>query len=706
MTRRPLLLLPLLLLLALASAARAMPEHATPLQPKPEHSFSAVLTTKFIEQFHYNKKKLDDAQSADILEHYIEALDPNRSIFIQSDIDSFKRFEKRLDDTLRAGDLTPAFEIFQVFNERRLERARYALKRLEQPFDFTIDEEYRFDRSEAPWPKDRAELDEIWRKRIKNDVLSLRLAGKSEEKIKETLRKRYERMAARSDQFKPEDVYALFINAYLATVEPHTSYFSPRASENFKINMSLSLEGIGAVLRTEEDYTVVQKIIKGGPADLGGQLHAEDRIIGVGQGEKGEIEDVVGWRLDDVVALIRGPKDSVVRLQILPHGSGLEGPPKVITIVRDKIKLEEQQAQKSIIEIEEDGKRYRIGVVTIPTFYMDFDAYARGDENYRSTTRDTEALIRELEKEGIDGLVIDLRGNGGGSLPEAIALTGLFIERGPVVQIKNSQGELRQERDEDKRVAYDGPLAVLVDRFSASASEIFAGAIKDYHRGIIIGEPTFGKGTVQTIVDLNRYIPEPHPTLGQLKLTMAQFFRVNGDSTQHRGVVPDILFPTADNSHEHGERSLENALPWARIEAAKYRRVTPNPEPDLPFLRQRSAERIARDSGFEFLLAQAEERDKAMKKESVTLLESRRKAEREQQEQAQRQRINELRRAFGMEPLKEEEIEDNDSAATSAKDEKFKEKVREIELREAAAILVDLIRQPGRSLVADRAAAP
>ncbi len=694
------------LLLSLGTASATVGNSA-PLAPAPEHGVSAVLTTKFIEQYHYKKTPLNDEQSADILNHYIDALDPNRNIFTQADIDAFQRYKTLLDDSLHSGKLQPAFEIFKVFNQRRIERADYALERLTQPFDFTRDESYRFDRSEAAWPKDRAELDEIWRKRVKNDVLILSLAHKSDEELKKTLRKRYERLKSRSEQFKAEDVYALFINAYLQTVEPHTSYFSPRASENFKINMSLSLEGIGAVLRTEDDYTVVQSVVKGGPADLGGQLHADDRITGVAQGEDGKIEDVVGWRLDDVVDLIRGPKDSVVRLQILPHETGLDGPAKEITIVRNKIKLEEQQAKKSIIEVPPHGEGdsvSRIGVITIPTFYMDFDAYARGEEDYRSTTRDTHVLIDELMAEKVDGIIIDLRGNGGGSLAEAVSLTGLFIKSGPVVQIRDSEGKVKTNDDDDKSITYTGPLAVLVDRYSASASEIFAGAIQDYGRGTIIGEPTFGKGTVQSIIDLNRFVREPHPTLGQLKLTIAQFFRVNGDSTQHRGVIPDIIFPTAEQSEDQGERSLENALPWANIKAANFAHFDAK-KPDLVMVEARHEQRLASDEGFEFLLTQAQERHNIMNKTTVSLLKEQRKKEREQQEEEHRQRLNKFRVSVGLEPQeKKEEDDSGDDDVASEDNDNIKDEILKIQLKEAAAILVDMIHLPNKNMLTDQTA--
>lgn len=686
-------------LLTLVACLGFVPTYATsnpaePLKPTTEHAVSTVLITKFIDQYHYKKTLLNDEQSAAILKEYIEALDPSRSFFTREDIQNFNQYKNALDDAILDGDLEPAFAIFHRFQQRRIERAKYALQRLEQEFDFTINETYMFDRSEAPWAKDQTELDELWRKRVKNDVLTLQLANKTDEELKKTLRKRYERLISISEQFKAEDIYELFTNAYLRTIEPHTAYFSPRTSENFKINMSLSLEGIGAALQSIDEYTVVQRIITGGPADLGGQLHADDRIVGVGQGEEDEIEDVVGWRLGDVVDLIRGPKDSIVRLEILPKESGLDGPTKLITITRNKIKLEEQQAKKSIIEIPDGDSNHRIGVVTIPTFYMDFDAYSRGDKDFRSTTRDTKVLIDELVAEGVSGIIIDLRNNGGGSLPEAVSLTGLFIESGPIVQIRNNRGEVTSNNDDDKSIAYNGPLAVLVNRYSASASEIFAGAIQDYGRGTVIGEPTFGKGTVQSVVDLNRFVRESQSKLGQLKLTMAQFFRVNGDSTQHRGVIPDFIFPTADVSDDQGERSLENALPWANIKAANFKYYDET-EISLTSIEIAHQQRVQADSGFELLLAQAEVRREALDKTTVTLLKKQRKLEREAQELEQREHLNRFRVSLGFDPLKEEETTNTDMDETSKEEsDQVKDEIQKIELKEAAAILVDLIQQP------------
>ena len=672
------------------------------LAPAPEHSLSSVLITKFIDKMHYKRTQLGDAESQAILAQYIDTLDPNRLFFTRQDIASFERYQTLLDDALLKGDMRPAFAIFERFRERRIERAEFALQQLEKDFDFDVNERYQFDRSDVPWAEDTAELDELWRKRVKNDVLSLGLAGKSDEELTKTLRGRYERLKTRSHQFHAEDTYAFFVNAFLSQVEPHTAYFSPRASENFDINMSLSLEGIGAVLQTVDEHTVVRRVIPGGPADLSGRLHAEDRIVAVAQGRDGELVDVVGWRLDDVVDLIRGPKGSVVQLGVLPKASGLAGPSETITIVRNKIKLEEQQAKKSIIELNDGDASRRIGVITIPTFYMDFAAAQRGDKDYRSTTRDTRVLIEQLLAEGVDGIVIDLRGNGGGSLAESISLTGLFIESGPVVQVKESSGELRMYRDDDKAVAYAGPLAVLVDRHSASASEIFAAAIQDYRRGIVIGEPTFGKGTVQTVIDLNRYI-DTDATLGRLKLTMAQFFRINGDSTQHRGVIPDIVFPTADASDEAGESALEHALPWAQIEAAEFR-PQGTAGTALDQVRRQHLARIEQSEGFAYLLAQATLGRQNADKDMVSLLKSERQREREALESARREQENRFRKAVGLELLAEGDEEAADEKLVP-EDDPFAEAVEKIELEESAAILLDIIKlQPSgaASLVTQR----
>ncbi|MEW8026122.1 MAG: carboxy terminal-processing peptidase [Candidatus Thiodiazotropha sp.] len=655
------------------------------LQPTPEQQQTANVIVKVIEKYHYKEVALDDAMSKMILDRYFDALDPNRSFFRARDVVRFSLYQDKLDDYLKNARIEPAFEIFRLYRKRVAEAVAHAQKLVDKEFDFTIDESYRFERDQEPWPQTRTELQEIWRKRVKNDFLNMRLMDKKDEEIRKTLRERYKRLLSRVEQFDTNDIFQTFINAYTLSLEPHTSYMSPSTSENFDISMRLSLEGIGAVLKDEDGFTVVQKTVIGGPAEQSDLLHSGDRIVGVGQGLEGEIIDIVGWRLQDVVEQIRGPKGSVVRLNILPKGTETGSKRKTITLVRNKIKLEEQAAKSYIIEDLDGMKGLRIGVVEVPTFYRDFAAEARGDEDFRSTTRDVRNLLGDLKKQGVNGIVIDLRENGGGSLSEATELTGLFIDSGPVVQIKDAFGKIEIEQDPDQTIAYEGPLAVLVDRNSASASEIFAGAIQDYKRGIVIGEPTFGKGTVQTLVDLGRFVPGRKKDLGRLRLTMAQFFRINGGSTQHRGVVPDIQFPTAKYSEDFGERSLENALPWAQIRPANF--VTRG-KWAVPHLIDSHMSRVEHDPGFEMLVDREKRFQELDKRTEISLLESRRRSEWDDREQEQLVHKNRFRASQGLGAIRSIDQEDMDVEV----DDKESEATQRIELNEAARILTDSIR--------------
>ncbi|MGR8920512.1 MAG: carboxy terminal-processing peptidase [Gammaproteobacteria bacterium] len=686
------------LALAIAALALGLPAQATApvvaieeLKPLPEHRRATRLITHVIANYHYKNVVLDDALSRSILERYVETLDPMRSYFLEADIDEFNAHADRIDDYLRSSSLTPLFEIFVRFRERLAERVEYAVSLLDDEFHFDIDDTVELDREDAPWATSTAELDRLWRKRVKNDVLSLRLAGKDEKDIAETLQNRYTGLFRRTAQLTSEDVFQTLINAYTTSIDPHTAYFSPRTSENFKIRMSLSLEGIGAVLQSDNEYTLVREVVAGGPADLSGKLHADDRIVGIGQDTSGPLVDVIGWRLDDVVDLIRGPKNSVVRLEILPKDAGLDGPTEVIAITRNTIKLEEQAAKGSTIEIGEGTGKRTVGVIDVPTFYMDFEARSAGDRNYRSTTRDVRKIIEDLLAEGISGLIIDLRSNGGGSLSEATELTGLFIDRGPVVQVRDSQGRIQVERDTDRGTAYDGPLVVLVDRNSASASEIFAGAIQDYHRGLVVGEPTFGKGTVQNLVDLNRFDQSMEGKLGQLKATIAQFFRVNGGSTQHRGVLPDIVLPTVVSIDEHGERSLENALPWASIEPARYTAVAALP--DIDGVRRSHEQRITSDAAFQAILAAERAVKEAREKTTLSLNEAARREEYDTARLEQRERENQIRAARGLELLPADPRDDDtDEDAADAADEATgadEDDDFDVVLNEAGRILLD-----------------
>lgn len=534
------------------------------MSPSLEHIRSANIITDFLSRYHYRRIKIDDQLSASMFELYINSLDPTKSYFLRSDIDKFSRYILNLDDALKIGDLNPAFDIFLVYQMRVEERIQFAIEQLQQDFDFSKKENFYIRNDDTEFLLNLKEQNEHWRKRVKNDILALRLSDKSNDEIKDTLTKRYNNLLKRTQKLNSNDVFQIYINAFASTIDPHTSYLSPRTYDNFEIRMSLSLEGIGAMLKLDDDYTVVEKIIPGGPADIGDKLHAKDRIIGIAQQDEEEYTDVIGWRLDEVVALIRGPKDSIVKLRIIPGNKGTDATPEDISIVRNKIKLEEQAAQKNIITINDNT--VKVGIITVPTFYMDFNAYQNGDKNYRSTTRDVKKLLTELIKEDIDSLVLDLRSNGGGSLIEATQLAGLFIDKGPIVQVRDSSGHIDIHRDKDAGASYQGPMIVLVDRYSASASEIVSSALQDYGRAVVVGETTFGKGSVQQIIDLNRFSRQRNENkLGQLKATIAQYFRVNGESTQHRGVIPDILFEASYDRDKYGERGLKNALPWTQI---------------------------------------------------------------------------------------------------------------------------------------------
>lgn len=658
------------------------------LVPNRAHRQATMIITRVIDRYHYRNLPLDDKLSQSILDRYLESLDPNRSFFTAEDIASFSVYKNQLDDAFKNAWLDPAFNIFRTYRKRVDECIAKAVVLLDSKFDYKVDESFRFDRSEAPWVEDKRALFELWRLRVKNDILSLRLAGKEEGEIKKTLLERYQGIARRTHQLNSDDVFQTFVNAYTLSLEPHTSYMSPRVSENFDISMRLSLEGIGAVLRLRNEYTVVQRTIPGGPAALSGKVKPGDRIVGIAQGEDGDVVDVVGWRLQDVVELIRGPKDTVVRLMLVSKDEGADGPATPVTLVRNKIKLEDQAASKYVIEDLKGLGKQRIGVIDIPSFYRDFRSFSEGDKDFRSTTRDVRKLLAELTAEGVDGVVIDLRQNGGGSLTEATELTGLFIDTGPVVQVKDSSGRLDLERDTDPGVAYTGPLAVLVDRNSASASEIFAGAIQDYHRGIIIGEPTFGKGTVQTLLDLDRFVTAGSEQLGRLRLTMAQFFRVNGGSTQFRGVVPDIVFPTASGSMDHGERSLDNALPWARIDAAIYKGSEAAP---LTAIRERHEQRIKSDPGFKLLTEEEDILRDLSERHTVSLQEEKRKREWDERDNKLKKIRNQFRLSQGLEPLSDEQ-EDDPEFEGEEEDEEGKS-VKRIMVNEAARILTDLISQ-------------
>ncbi len=608
-------------------------------------------------RYHYTRLEVDDELSEKILGRYLEALDPTRSYFLQSDIDDFEIYRTRLDNALRDSSLAPVFEIFKVLRKRVVSRSTYAEQLIDGEFDFARDEYLELDRSESAWAADNDELNELWRLRVKNDVLNLRLDERPQEEIKDTLSRRYKRQADQVFQMQPDDVFEIFMNAYAAEVEPHTSYFSKRSAENFKIHMSLSLEGIGAALTTDQDYTVVNRIIPGGPADKSKKLQPEDKIIGVGQG-KDPIENVIGWRLTDVVDLIRGSKGSLVRLEILPADSPPGAAHETLELIRDKIKLEEQAAKKTSVSITRNGQDYKFSVISLPSFYSDFEGRANNEKDYRSSTRDVRNLLADIDRDDITGVIIDLRGNGGGSLEEATDLTGLFIRSGPIVQIRDHSGKVDTKSDPDAEVVYDGPLIVMVDRYSASASEIFAGAIQDYGRGLILGERTFGKGTVQQLLNLNQLTREDEE-LGQLKFTTAQFFRISGHSTQHKGVVPDIDLNLGKRDEDYGERSLDNALPWALIQPASYKGNVLKTSL-IEELREEHFERTSQDPGFEYLRARNMMAKKARDIKLLPLNEEARKTLREKQDEESLDLLNRYRVALGLEKVTQENRKDSE----------------------------------------------
>ncbi len=670
----------------------------TPLEPTREEAITTQQIMSNLLRGHYERKRLNNDLSSEVLNTLLDDLDGTHSYFLASDIEEFEQFRNHLDEALSRGDMKPAFYIYNRFQQRVSERLSFMLNELEKKakdYDFKSKEVLELDREDTPWASTRAELDQLWRKRLKNSMLNLRLAGKEDEDILELLTKRYQNQLNRVHQSRPVDAYQTFMNAVTRTFDPHTQYFSPRNSENFNINMSLSLQGIGAVLQTEDEHTKVVRLVPGGPASKAGNLEPEDKIIGVAQGDE-EMVDVIGWRLDEVVDLIRGPKSSTVRLEIL-SGAVATAEPKTIAIVRDEVKLEEQSAQKEVIEIQDGKDTRRIGVIDIPTFYIDFEGRMNNLPDYRSTTRDVRRLVNELLDEKIDGLIIDLRSNGGGSLEEAINLTGLFIPTGPVVQVRGARGDVDVLRDRDPEVLYAGPMTVLVNRLSASASEIFAGAIQDYGRGLVIGGQTFGKGTVQSLRPL---------TEGQLKITQAKFYRVSGDSTQNQGVIPDIMFPSLFDKDKIGESALEKALPWDTIKPARETKSNPV-RSKLSRLKELHEERINDNPDFIFVREQKALVSEMRDKTQVSLNEEERKAEREENDRRRLALENKRRKAKGMpelasldDPEEDEKVEGDEEKDKSAEEKDDEEP--DAMLIETGNILLDYMRMSSPGMTALR----
>ena len=636
-------------------AANAAPNSWSALQPEREQVIASLNVVELLKRHHYNKPPLNDERSLKIYDSYLKLLDPSRSYFTAADIAEFDQWRTQFDDLLKSGDLDPGFIIYKRHLDRLKQRLDFVLAQLDDgvdKLDFSIDESLQTDREKAPWAKNSAELDDLWRKRLKDEALRLKIAGKEPKAIQELLLKRYKNQISRLEQTRGEDIFQAYINAFAQTYDPHTNYLSPDNAENFDINMSLSLEGIGAVLQNDNDYVKVVRLVPAGPADKSKQIVPADKIIGVAQGN-GEMVDVIGWRLDEVVKLIRGPKGSVVRLDVIPASNAPnDQTSKVVAITREAVKLEEQAAKKSVLKLQHEGHDYKLGVIEVPAFYLDFKAFRAGDPNYTSTTRDVKRLLGELQKEKVDGVVLDLRNNGGGSLQEATELTGLFIDQGPTVLVRNSDGRVDVLNDENTGIFYKGPLTVLVNRLSASASEIFAGAMQDYHRALIIGGQTFGKGTVQTVQPLNH---------GELKLTLAKFYRVSGQSTQHQGVIPDIEYPAVVDTKEIGESALPEAMPWDSIRPA----IKPAVDPFKPFLAELQARhntRTATDPDFVFTRERLALAQKLMHETTVSLNETQRRAQHAEIEGQQLAMENARRKAKGEEQLKELKKVDEDAA--------------------------------------------
>jgi len=666
---------------ALATAAKDKA-----LQPTREQSIATIEIIKQLSRRHYLDIDVNDALSTKLLDRYLKTLDANKNVFLQSDVTEFERYRNELDNALLAGNLDAGFVIFNRYRDRltaRLRQVVHDLPVMVKNLDFAKDEFLDEEREKAPWPKSESEAAEDWRLHIKAAVLNLKLSGKAPDKIVELLQKRFKNQLSRIEQLNDEDAYQFYMNTLTQLYDPHTNYLSPATSENFNINMSLRLEGIGAVLQREDDYTKVVRLVTAGPAEKQGQLRPSDRIVSVGQGDAGEMVDVIGWRLDDVVNLIRGPKDSVVRLEIIPVDAKSDQETRTVKIVRDTVKLEEQSAKKEIIEVEDEkGGKHKVGVIDIPTFYIDFEALRRRDPDYKSTTRDVSVLLNELIQEKVEGIIIDLRDNGGGSLKEANDLTSLFIDYGPTVQIRNADERIIFEQKMISSPYYDGPMAVLINRLSASASEIFAGAMQDYQRAIILGGQSFGKGTVQSLSPLRH---------GQLKLTESKFYRISGASTQHRGVVPDIDFPSIYDTSKVGESSLDDALPWDQIEPVRHR-IYYSFSPILPELKARHDVRTNKDADFQYLIEQTKLNEKYGDQKRISLNENKRRQEETVVDSERLALENKRRTIKGLPKLQELDksaVDDEEAEVAAEKPDEKKED--DIFLKEAGHVLVDAV---------------
>lgn len=666
----------LLLVVAAALACKASPskqikvDGSNDLQPDAQQSVVCKTVASFITDYNYKKVQLNDSISSIVFDRYIKSLDESRAYLMAADVKDFEKYRNVLDEDLKDGNLNDVFYIFNVFQKRYIERIKYSIAQLDKNYDFTQKDIYTFDRDSLPYIASQADMDDLWSKHVKFDLLTLKLADTNIVKDKALLKKRYEGLLSQSNKLNNQDVFQLFMDAFTNTIDPHTNYFDPSNAANFNIDMSRSLEGIGATLTSKEEYVTITSIVPGGPADKSKQLNADDRIIGVAQGKDSVFQNVIGWRLDNAIALIRGAKGTLVRLEVLPKGSGVGSKPKIVAMVREKIILKDQSVKSQVRTYNSNGKTVKIGIIMVPAFYVDYNDYKSGNPNYKSTTRDVKLVLDTLKRQGVDGVVMDLRQNGGGSLMEAIDLGGLFIKTGPIVQVRDTRNQIEADSDDDPSVAWSGPMAVLVDRFSASASEIFAGAMQDYGRALIIGTQTYGKGTVQNAIDLDKVISPSikdmlnkitqqggkttstgsESKFGQLNLTIAKFYRISGNSTQHKGVTPDIKFPSVIPLDKYGEDTEPSALPFDVIAKSDYTK-TGDFSAVIPQLNKLHEQRMNKSVLYKYLqddIADFKQRDA---EKTVTLNEQELKKQRDADEQKTFERDNARRVALGLKPV-------------------------------------------------------
>jgi carboxyl-terminal processing protease len=670
----------LIIFIGAAIACKAAPSKAikvigsNDIQPNEQQSIVCRTVATFISDYNYKKVSINDSISGVILNRYIKLLDEGHNYFLASDVADFEKYRYILDDDVKNGNLNNVFYIFNVFQKRYIENIKYCLSKLNENFDYSTNEVYTFDRDSLPYISTREEMDKLWYLHVKYDFLSLKLAKNDLEKNRETLKKRYENLLEQTNKLNNQDVFQIFMDAFTNAVDPHTNYFNPSNAANFNIEMSRQLEGIGAGLNTDNEYIIIRSIVPGGPADKSHQIGVEDKIVGVAQGKEGEFQNVIGWRVENAIALIRGAKGTIVRLEILPKGSSASSKPKVVEMVREKIILKDESAKKEIRTYNSNGKQVKIGIISLPAFYIDINDYRSGNPNYKSTTHDVKILLDSLKMENVDGVVMDLRENGGGSLMEAIELTGLFIKDGPVVQVRESNNKVEVDKDEDPSVTYSGPLAVIVDRFSASATEIFSGAIQDYGRGIIVGTQTYGKGTVQNAIDLDKVLNQSiidkakslvtnngkgkligsQSIFGQLNLTIAKFYRITGNSTQHKGITPDIEFPSVIPLDKYGEDTEPSALPFDVIAPTTFVKVWDFSNV-LPQLKKQHDDRMAQSENYRLFMKELEDGKKHENEKSITINEELLKSQREEEEKKSFENNNARRKAMGLPVLKKGE---------------------------------------------------